>query len=89
MIDAEELYKTNTKYYESDIIDKYTKMYEEYIRLNNIVINKKKKIADDDYEIENTVDSIYARFKQSNVKIQKPIYQKVDLLMEHCIVTIF
>jgi hypothetical protein len=82
MIDAEELYKTNTKYYNSDIIDKYTKMYEEYIRLNNIVINKKKKIAKEDYEIENTVDSIYARFKQSNVKIQKPIYQKVDLLME-------
>lgn len=78
MLDAAQILKTNTKYYEENT--KYKKAFEEYTRLNNLIINKRGKIQKDDYDITNTVGSVNARFKNSTVRFNKPKYELYQVL---------
>lgn len=80
MLDIEQILRSNTKYYEKDYTKKYDKLFEEYARLSNIIINKRSKIQKDDYDITNSVDSVSARFKNSKVSFNKPKYESYELL---------
>lgn len=82
MFNAENIQRINTKYFESKLIDKYDKAYEEYSRLTNIIINKKNKLQKDDYEIKNTKDTITARFKNSRISFDKPKYVSFYVLQK-------
>ena len=82
MLDVDQLLRSNTKYYEKNYTKKYDKLFEEYARLSNVIINKRSKIQKDDYDITNSVDSVSARFKNSKVTFNKPKYESYELLKQ-------
>lgn len=82
MLDADKIIRNNTKYFESKLTQKYYKSFEEFSRLNNIIITKKGKLQKEDYDITESSDSVTARFKSSRVSFNKPKYASFFILKE-------
>lgn len=82
MLDADKILRNNTRYFESKLTQKYDKSFEEFSRLNNIIINKKGKLQKEDYDITDSSGSVTARFKSSRVSFNKPKYASFFVLKE-------
>jgi hypothetical protein len=82
MLDADKIVKNNTKYFESKLAQKYDSSFEEFSRLNNLIINKKGKLQKEDYDITDSSNSVSARFKSSRVSFNKPKYASFFVLKE-------
>lgn len=82
MLDIDKIVRNNTRYFESKLTQKYDKSFEEFSRLNNIIMIKKGKLQKDDYDITESSDSVTARFKSSRVSFNKPKYASYFVLKE-------